>query len=96
MGRRPAEDLTKVGLGHQPIRIGLLVNPVMAGSGVAGVPRRAGHRELGAGTASLRHSDKWTDVQCSQFYISLDLGQGVTDIRELKNSELATDASLET
>lgn len=45
------QDWTKVWLGHQPIRIGFMVNPVMAGSGAVGVPRNAGHWELWAGTA---------------------------------------------
>ena len=47
VGRQYAEYLTKLWLGHQPMRIGLMVNPVMAGSGAVGVPRNVGHWELG-------------------------------------------------
>ena len=47
VGRQYAEYLTKVWLGHQPMRIGLMMNPVMAGSGAVGVPRNMGHWELG-------------------------------------------------
>lgn len=81
VGRQYAEYLTKVWLGHQPMRIGLMVNPVMAGSGAVGVPRMRDTGSLGSdcllsGSEALAILTSGQCISAHQFSINLDLGQG--------------------